>query len=111
VARSVTRSGSKTFTPQARPLSCFKALLVVARRKRSDWFLGGMTNWTPRDLKVPLAFLGAGEYAAEIYEDGPDADQNPKHVVLKKQILEKTSSLDVHLAGGGGCAVRFTPLK
>jgi hypothetical protein len=31
---SWTRSGSKTFTPQARPLSCFKALLVVARRKR-----------------------------------------------------------------------------
>jgi hypothetical protein len=37
--------------------------------------------------------------------------QNPKHVVLKKHILDNTSSRDVHLAGGGGCADRFTSLK
>ncbi len=85
--------------------------ITVARRKGSDWFLGSMTNWTPRELDVSLGFLGNGKYTAEIYEDGPDADQYPKHVVLEKQTVDSTSHLHIHLAPGGGTAVRFTPLK
>jgi hypothetical protein len=35
-----------------------------------------MTNWDPRELEIPLSFLGAGEYEARIYADGPDADKD-----------------------------------
>src|SRR4051794_38152642 len=34
--------------------------IVVARRKASDWFVGAMTDWNPRLLKVPLNFLTQG---------------------------------------------------
>ena len=36
--------------------------VVVARRKGSDWYIGAMTNWTPRDLEIDLGFLPAGNF-------------------------------------------------
>ena len=32
--------------------------IVTARRKGSTWYIGGITDWTPRDLKVDLRSLG-----------------------------------------------------
>lgn len=32
--------------------------VTLARRKGNQWFLGSMTNWTPRDLDISLTFLG-----------------------------------------------------
>lgn len=83
--------------------------ITIARRHGKEWFLGSMTDWTPRDLQVPLNFLGRGEYTAEIYEDGADAAQFPKHVSIEKKSVRATKELDVHLAPGGGYAVRFVP--
>lgn len=70
-----------------------------------------MTNWTPRSLRVPLDFLGAGSYTAEIYEDGADAAMNPKHVTIHKRSVRRGQTLQLHLAPGGGCAIRFQALK
>lgn len=82
---------------------------TVVRKHGREWYLGAMTNWTPRDLHLPLAFLGAGSYTAEIYEDGADAATQPKHVHIRKISVTRTSTLDLKLAPGGGGAVRFVP--
>ena len=66
-----------------------------------------MTDWTAREIAVPLAFLGPGEYQAEIFQDGADADINPTHVKIVRKIVTAKSSLPVRLAKGGGLAVRF----
>lgn len=84
--------------------------ITVARRSGRDWFLGAITNWTPRDLSVPLNFLGAGKFTAVIYEDGPDADQKPQHVTIEKKSVRQSDTLKLHLAPGGGCAIRFVPV-
>ncbi|HKS95638.1 MAG TPA: glycoside hydrolase family 97 protein, partial [Terriglobia bacterium] len=47
--------------------------VTMARKSGVKWYLGSMTNWTPRDLDIPLAFLGSGSYEAQIFTDGPDA--------------------------------------
>jgi alpha-glucosidase len=83
--------------------------VTVARRHGSEWYLGGITHWTPRELSVPLDFLGAGIHTAEIYQDGVDADTQPKHVILRKQVVRKGEVMKLHLAKGGGCAIRFIP--
>lgn len=69
-----------------------------------------MTNWTPRDLVIPLTFLGAGKYRAEIYADAEDAARSPKNVSIRKETVDKNSRLEAHLAPGGGYAVRLVPL-
>jgi alpha-glucosidase len=84
--------------------------VTIARRHGAEWYLGALTNWTPRDLTIPLRFLGQGMYKAELYEDAPDAANNPKHVSTRQQKVRSSDSLVLHLASGGGCAIRFVPV-
>jgi alpha-glucosidase len=85
--------------------------VTIARRHGDEWYLGSLTNWTSRELSIPLRFLGQGMYDAEIYEDASDAAQNPKHVSIRQQRVRSSDSLVLHLASGGGCAIRFVPAK
>ena len=32
--------------------------VTIARRHGDEWYLGSMTNWTPRTIDLPLSFLG-----------------------------------------------------
>jgi alpha-glucosidase len=82
--------------------------VTIARKKGDKWYLGSMTNWTPRDLDIPLDFLGAGTYQAEIFADGPDAAQNAKSLAISKKWVKAGDHLSARLAPGGGLAVIFT---
>jgi len=84
--------------------------IVMARRSGKEWFVGAMTDWEARDLRVPLDFLGEGGYAAEIYSDpaGEDADLSDAEFDVLE--VERADTLGVRLAPGGGCAVRIYPL-
>lgn len=85
--------------------------ITVARRSGHDWYLGSITNWTARDISVPLDFLGSGTWTAQIYADASDADQVPKHVSIETKTVSQRDTLKLHLAPGGGCAIRFAPNK
>ncbi|HZU29235.1 MAG TPA: glycoside hydrolase family 97 protein [Bryobacteraceae bacterium] len=85
--------------------------IAMARRSGGDWYVGAMSNWNPRRLDLPLTFLGPGRYRAEIYADADDADKLPKNVSIRKQVVDRSSRLQITLAPGGGYAVRFVPLS
>jgi alpha-glucosidase len=78
--------------------------VVMARRKGDTWYVGAMTNWTPRDLTIDLSFLKAGQYEAVAFADGINADTEATD--YKKTVLPVSASqkLNVHLAPGGGWA-------
>ncbi|HEY8998562.1 MAG TPA: glycoside hydrolase family 97 catalytic domain-containing protein, partial [Edaphobacter sp.] len=84
---------------------------TIARRNGKEWYLGSITNWTPRQITVPLNFLGSGNFTAEIYEDADDAALHPKHILLRKEQVTASSSLTIKLAPGGGVAARFFPTR
>ncbi|TFG73794.1 MAG: glycoside hydrolase family 97 protein, partial [Flavobacteriales bacterium] len=44
--------------------------IVSARKKGADWFIGGMGNWSAKDLAISFDFLEEGNYAATLYKDG-----------------------------------------
>lgn len=81
--------------------------IVAARRRGPDWFLGAMTDWTARTIRIPLAFLGPGEWTAQIYADSPDAASQPKSVAITREAVTAARTLTAELAPGGGYAVRF----
>jgi alpha-glucosidase len=83
--------------------------VTIARRHGEEWYLGSLTNWTSRDLRISLQFLGKGTYKAELYGDAADAGQNPKHIFVREQTVRSSDILVLHLASGGGCAIRFVP--
>jgi alpha-glucosidase len=81
--------------------------VTIARRQGSHWFLGAMTNWDARDLDIPLNFLGAGEFEAQIFADGADADKVPTSVTISNKQVKAGEKITIHLAPGGGAAVIF----
>ncbi len=88
--------------------------LIIARRDRhsADWFLGSITDESPRNFQVALTFLEPGRtYRATIYADGPHADwdTNPYAVTIFEQEVTSATVLSLKLAPGGGQAIRFTP--
>jgi alpha-glucosidase len=85
--------------------------VTIARRHGNEWFLGSMTNWTSRELSVPLSFLGPGNWNAEIFADGPNANQNAKDLSIQTKQVTAQDTLPLHLASGGGAAVIFSPAK
>jgi alpha-glucosidase len=70
-----------------------------------------MTNWDARDLDVPLSFLGAGEYEAQIFADGADADKVATSLTISRRKVKAREKLTLHLAPGGGAAVIFSPAR
>jgi alpha-glucosidase len=85
--------------------------VTIARRHGDTWYLGAMTNWDARDLEIPLNFLGMGEFEAQIFADGADADKVATSVAISKKPVKAGDKLAIHLAPGGGAAVIFTPAK
>jgi alpha-glucosidase len=83
--------------------------VVVARRKGSDWYVGAMTNWTPRDLEIDLGFLPAGNFHMEAYRDGVNANRMASDYKLAKIPVATGLKMKLHLAEGGGWAARIHP--
>ena len=80
---------------------------AVARRKGGDWWLGAITNWAGRELELPTAFLGDGEWQVEAFEDAENAALNAEHYVRRTFTIKAGEPLKVRLAPGGGFAARF----
>ena len=85
--------------------------IALARRSGSDWYVGSITNWATRDIKVPLDFLPPGEYVAEIYSDAADAALEATHTVITHQTVDRSTILDVHMVSGGGNAMWIHPAQ
>jgi alpha-glucosidase len=85
--------------------------VIVARRSGDTWYLGGITNWTARDVSLPLEFLGEGAYAVTLYHDQSPDGKNPNELRREQRDVTGTTTLDVSLASGGGVAAIFRPQR
>ncbi len=81
--------------------------IVTARQKGNDWFLAGMTDWTTREIKLNLDFLGDGNFEAEICRDGVNADRYGSDYSINKQSITSNEKLTIKMAPGGGFLIRF----
>lgn len=76
--------------------------IVLAKRKGSTWYLAAMTDWTPRDMEIPLNMLSAGTHNAEIFADGINADRDATDYCKLQQQVGQNDVIKIHLAPGGG---------
>ncbi|MBM3907317.1 MAG: glycoside hydrolase family 97 protein [Gemmatimonadetes bacterium] len=84
-------------------------VIVTARRSGSTWYVGGLTNWSAREVPLDLSFLGAGSFSLELFRDGPNADRAGVDYVREVRDISAADRLTLHLASGGGFAARITP--
>lgn len=84
---------------------------AIARKKGETWFVGAMSNWTPRELTLDFSFLGAGTYQATVFKDGVNADREATD--YKKEVINVSSAdkVKIQLAPGGGWVARIEKLK
>jgi len=80
---------------------------AIARKKGETWFVGAMSNWTPREITLDFSFLGGGNYQATVFKDGINADRDGTD--YKKEVIKLTSGdkVKIQLAPGGGWAARI----
>jgi alpha-glucosidase len=83
--------------------------LVMARKRGKEWYIGAITDWNPREIRIPLSFLEEGTYSAEIYSDRANIELNPMAVLLRNTTVSGTDVLNAPLGPGGGYAVRLIP--
>ena len=83
-------------------------MFAVARQAMDgSWYAAGLTNADARGFTLDTAFLGAGEWKAEIFRDADDADTQPTHYVRETKTVKAGEKIALRLAKGGGFAIRF----
>jgi alpha-glucosidase len=67
-----------------------------------------MSAKQPRDLALPLSFLGKGKYQVDLWRDAPDAEVDPNHLITQHLSFSSDDTLKVHVALDGGFVARLT---
>ncbi len=83
--------------------------IIIARRSGDEWYIGCMTDWTPREMEIPLDFLGEGTYTVISWTDAMDADKHPEELVRFESVISKENPFKVSLAPAGGAVFYLTP--
>jgi len=85
--------------------------IAMARRKNDIWYLGCMSDWTARELTIPLQFLNEGVYEAEIFSDPANVQFNPTGIQIRKIRVRSGDTVYPAMGPGGGYVVRFKPVN
>jgi alpha-glucosidase len=99
----------KTVVPEAK----IGEYVTIARkdRKSDNWFIGSITNASPRFMNFRLSFLDKGcAYTAKIFKDGYQANyiDNPYPVDVEEMNVTDETVLNIEQAPGGGTAIIIT---
>lgn len=81
--------------------------ISIARRKQNEWYVGTITNYTPRQINIPLNFLGEGRYIAEIFSDAPDTELYPNHLSFQVKSITSKDNLSIPVNPGGGLVIHI----
>ncbi|MBA7525107.1 Glucan 1,4-alpha-glucosidase SusB [subsurface metagenome] len=88
--------------------------IVIARKDRQsdNWYVGAITDERERSIAINLSFLTSdSKYQVQIIADGEQAnwDTNPTTFKYYNREVQSIDTLVIHLAPGGGQAMRFIP--
>ena len=84
---------------------------VIARRAGENWYVGGLTNWSQREIEVDLSFLPEGTFEIESIQDGVNANKIASDFRIVKQTADNKTKIKVTAACGGGFTMKITPAK
>ena len=85
--------------------------IVTLRKKDKGWFIGGQTDWNPRDYTLDFSFLPQGsDFKVTIIKDGMNAGKQAEDHEWESFTANSSTRKNIHLASGGGFAVKIDPL-
>lgn len=84
--------------------------IVIARKKGNDWYIGGLTDWTERDVEIDLSEFAEGNYQAVLLEDGINANRVASDYTSTEKQVSSSDKLKVTMKKGGGFAIQLKKL-
>lgn len=97
---------------QTRVLQGELGAYIVTARQTADgcWYVGGMTDWTPRNVTLHYDFLDEGTYQVTLMRDGENADEQAQDYRKTTFRVTPQSATSIPMASGGGFALRIEKL-
>lgn len=84
--------------------------IVTLRQTGNCWFVGGQTDWNPRDYELDFSFLPSAEkFKVTLLKDGVNAGKQAQDYVVETFEVNSGTKKLIHMAPGGGFAVRIDP--
>ena len=85
--------------------------IATLREKDGNFYIGAMTNWTSRTLKINLNFLKEGSYELTQVADGVNAERYAADYSITKKKVSREDTLEINMAPGGGFMARLKKVK
>lgn len=101
--RGLPTTWDETVVPDATPGKS----VVIARRSGKRWHLAAMNGGEGAALRVPLGFLGAGEWTCHSFSDHPQG--SPTDLIEDSRVVTPADVLDLELEPAGGFAAVLSP--
>lgn len=84
--------------------------ILLWRRSGDNYYIGGMTDWDPRDFNLRLDFLPEGEYRLDVMQDGINADKMAEDYTRTISKINSGDKISIKMAPGGGYAAILTKI-
>lgn len=91
--------------PYSHPEGCLAAL----RRKGDEWVFAVLNNDQARVVSLPMWLLPRGAYLVTALVDGDGVTEDATRYRFEEKYLTPGETLDICVAGGGGCVVCIRP--
>jgi alpha-glucosidase len=82
--------------------------VVIARRKGNEWYVGAMTDWSPRTMEVTIPLPAGISYQIEYFADGINADRHGQDYVHNTMDMPAGNVINIKMAPGGGWVAKIT---
>lgn len=81
--------------------------ITIARQKDDIWYVGSLTDWNERTLTLDLSFLGEGNFKAEVFKDGVNANKAARDYKKETIIIPDNRQMPISMAQGGGFVMKI----
>lgn len=87
----------------------FSDYVAMARRSGDTWYVGVFSDWTARKVELDLSkILGEGNYIAEVFRDGANADMLGEDYIREVVALPTSRKVVADMAPAGGYVMKIT---
>ena len=87
----------------------FGDYVAMARRNGNTWYVGVVNDWTARKIELDLSkILGEGEYVAEVFRDGMNADKLGEDYIREVVAVPASRKVVAEMAPAGGYVMKIT---
>jgi len=84
-----------------------RAHVIITRRKGNDWYVGGLNNWTEREVKIDLPRFAHGKYDGRIFKDSVNANRLATDYQYDQLEIDGGEPLTLTMKNGGGFAIQL----